>query len=160
MIVQSYDTAAKKKNRNAWTVCMTWFMFSKKLYIVDVFRKRMEYPELKRVAINLADHWHPDLIIIEAASSGVALCQDLKAETTYSVLECKPTKDKIARASACSPTIESGRVYVPNKADWLLEFEKEVSLFPMSTFKDQVDTLSEFLAWERQQNIKRDVFLP
>jgi hypothetical protein len=49
-VVQSWDTANKATELSDFSVCTSWGIAGKNLYLVDVLRRRMEYPELKRGA--------------------------------------------------------------------------------------------------------------
>ena len=62
----------------------------------------------------------------------------------------EPEADKITRAAAQSIAIESGQVFIPEKADWLEELRAELVQFPHGRFDDQVDSISQFLKWARQ----------
>jgi predicted phage terminase large subunit-like protein len=72
----------------------------------------------------------PAAVLIEDAASGQSLIEALQAETRLPVLPVRPLGDKVARASAVSPLIESGRVFLPAAAGWLSDFMDEVSSFP------------------------------
>ena len=47
-IVQSWDPANKATELSDFSVCTTWAIAGNNLYLVDLLRRRMEYPELKR----------------------------------------------------------------------------------------------------------------
>ena len=69
----------------------------------------------------------------------------MKRDTNLNILAFESDKDKIMRAQLVSPTIESGRVYIQNKAAWLPDFITEISLFPNGKHDDQVDALTQAL---------------
>ena len=146
-IIQSWDTANKAKQLNDPWCCQTWAETKEGYYLLDCYVNRMEYPEGKRAAKSLAEKWNPKAILIEDKSSGQSLIQDLQLETKLPVIPIQPEADKITRMSVESPTIESGRVWLPESASWLLDFETEVSSFPYSAHDDQVDCLSQTLCW-------------
>lgn len=146
-IVQSWDTANKAKEINDPWVCSTWAETATGYYLLDVYRKRMEYPEGKRTAKSLGEKWQPHAVLIEDKSSGSSLIQDLRIESNLPVLAVTPTTDKVVRMSTQSHVVESGRVFLPESAPWLVDFEAEVGAFPQATHDDQVDSMSQFLAW-------------
>src|SRR5215472_10094519 len=47
-IMQSWDTANKATELSDFSVCTTWGIKGKELFLLSVFRRRLEYPELKR----------------------------------------------------------------------------------------------------------------
>src|SRR5271168_1682589 len=55
LILQSWDTANKVGPENDFSVCTTWFVTrDRRWYLLDVWRKRVDYPELKAAVRNLA----------------------------------------------------------------------------------------------------------
>ena len=54
-IVQSWDTANKASELSDFSVCTSWGVAGKNLYLIDVLRRRMEYPELMRGCLPIAD---------------------------------------------------------------------------------------------------------
>ena len=59
------------------------------------------------------------------------------------------TGDKQTRMFTQTPQIEAGRVLLPDQAPWLEDFRAEVLQFPHGRHDDQVDSLSQYLAWSR-----------
>lgn len=160
MIVQSWDTAFKPKEINDPSVCLTWIVSTRGWYLIDVFRKQVDYPTLRRTAASLAYKYKPDALLIEDKASGQSLIQDLKngVEITVDgavvkvvppVIAIEPEGDKVSRANAVAALIEGGTVYLPEAAEWLVDFETEIGTFPLGATKDQVDALTQFLAWAR-----------
>ncbi len=152
-IVQSWDTAQKAGELHDPWVCTTWQEAPQGYFLLDVYRKRMEYPEGKRAAMSLAEKWKPHVILIEDKSSGQSLIQELRNERkNLPILAVDPASDKVTRMSVETPILEAGRVWLPESAAWLLEYEAELSGFPTSTHNDQVDSTSQFLAWMRMRS--------
>lgn len=152
-IVQSWDTAFKEKEINDPSACTTWGIKNNNWYLLHSFTKRMEYPELKHTVKDMASKWSSNAILIEDKASGQSLIQDLRRETTLPVLPRKANKEKTIRLSAVSALIEAGRVFLPRYAPWLFSFETEISQFPNSNHDDQVDSLSQFLNWIKNNEI-------
>lgn len=156
-IIQSWDTASKAKELNCPSVCGTWFVKGGNYYLADVFRKRMEYPELRRTAGNLAIKWKPTQILVEDKSTGQSLLQDMKLgvddsgrKEYFNLIPIEPEGDKITRISTESPAIEAGRVFLPESAPWLPDYELELTTCPNSSLFDQVDMTSQFLKRVRE----------
>ncbi len=146
-IVQSWDTASKAEEANDWSVCSTWLVRNGNAWLLDVYRAKLEFPELKRRIPDLARNMGAKLILIEEAGSGVQLIQELKRETRLNIKGVIPRDDKATRMLSVTPTIEAGRIAVPDAAPWLADFQREITLFPNGKHDDQVDSLSQFLKW-------------
>jgi predicted phage terminase large subunit-like protein len=148
-IVQSWDTASKPDEHCDYSVCTTWGTRGDDLFLVDVDRARLDFPSLKRRVVELARLWQPRSLLIEDKGSGTALIQQLRAESNGI---CYPTAfmpkdDKLTRLHAQSAWIEAGHVWLPEQAPWLEELRIEIASFPQGRNDDQVDSISQFLAW-------------
>lgn len=143
--IQIWDTAGKTKQENDFSVCETWIDSSDGYYLTNLFRERLEFPELKKKAIELFEKENPDQVWIEDKSSGTALIQELRRNTRIPLKEITAEKDKLEYVNACSPLIESGRVFLPFSAMWLDDFLSECEDFPGGEFDDQVDVMSKYL---------------
>jgi predicted phage terminase large subunit-like protein len=148
-IYQSWDTASKPDQHCDFSVCTTWGVRGDDLFLLDVDRKRMDFPELKRRVIELARHWEPRSIIIEDKGSGTALLQQLRAEHNRipRPTAFMPKDDKAMRLHSQSAWIEAGHVWLPNSVPWLEDLRIELSSFPNGRHDDQADSISQFLAW-------------
>ena len=144
-VVQSWDTANVVKDDSAYSVCTTWGVKKKDAWLIDVFRKRLQYPDLKRAVIRQAEIHDATLVLIEDAASGIALLQDLPASGVRGLRGIKPLRDKQTRMSNVSDLIEGGRVHIPESAPWLDEFIYECTAFPKGRHCDQVDSMSQAL---------------
>ena len=143
--VQSWDTAFKKNQENDYSVCTTWVYTNTGFYLIDVWRGRVEFPELKRKVVELAKLHSVNEILIEDKASGQSLIQELQRNTILPIKAIKVENDKIARVHSVTPIIESGKVYLPKEAHWLKEFLDEMEEFPNGEFDDTVDSVSQFL---------------
>lgn len=157
-IYLSFDTAIKIGENNDPTVCTVWGELKNTYYLIEVMRKWLEYPELKKETIKLIEKYKPFAILIEDKASGQSLIQDLKRETKYNIVAIKVLKDKITRFASITPILEAERVFLPTQADWLADFEYELFLFPNSTHDDQIDSLSQFLHWIQDKKITTQRF--
>ena len=149
-IVQSWDTASKATELSDYSVCSTWLAKAKDYYLMDVFRQKLSYPDLRHRVIGQALEYNADTILIEDKGSGSSLIQDLRLDTTQGVpypIGITPEQDKITRMSSTSHKIEAQHVHLPASADWLDEFRAELMQFPNGRHDDQVDSLSQFLRW-------------
>jgi predicted phage terminase large subunit-like protein len=144
-IIVAWDTAFKAKELNDYSVgVVAGLGVDGNIYVLDVLRKRFEFPELKRAAIGLNVKYRGRGLVgtyIEDKASGQSLIQELKKESGLSVVPWKTKGDKAIRAKAVTPLIEGGRVFLPEDAPWLDDFITEASAFPDGEHDDQVDAL-------------------
>jgi predicted phage terminase large subunit-like protein len=147
MTLQSWDTANKPTELSDYSVCTTWGVKEKHIYLLNVFRKRLGYPELKRAVREQAEAFRPTTILIEDKASGTQLIQELVSEGLHAVKKYEPTMDKIMRMHSVTSTIENGFVHLPHKAAWLGEYLHELTTFPKGKNDDQADSTSQALDW-------------
>jgi predicted phage terminase large subunit-like protein len=153
-IVQSWDTASKANKTNDFSVCTTWLIRGQDYYLLDVLRKRLEFPDLRRRILAHAARFKTRTVLIEDASTGAPLIQDLQCEGKIRPIAIPPDRDKIVRLEAQSAVIEAGHVLLPDAAPWLDDFLLEVLAFPNGRYDDQVDSLSQFLTWAATPRIQ------
>jgi predicted phage terminase large subunit-like protein len=146
-IVQSWDTANKATELSDFSVCTTWGIKGKNLYLLAVLRKRLEYPALKRAVREQQSLFNANVVLIEDKASGTQLIQELIVDSCYGVTRYKPECDKIMRVHAQTAMIENGFVWIPQTAPWLAEYLHEMTVFPKGKHDDQVDSTAQFLDW-------------
>ena len=149
IVVQSWDTAVKKTVRSDWSVGITARFYMGKYYILDVFRERVSFGELKAQLRSSCQRFKVDRLLIEDASSGQSLIQDLRDEPCTGVprpIPVTPKTDKVTRFEAQASKIEAGVVVLPHTAPWKADFVKEVVSFPGVAHDDQADALAQMLA--------------
>ena len=153
--VQSWDTASKSGEFNDFSVCTTWGVLGERLYLLDVFRKRLEYPDLRRAVKEQYLKHSPNTVLIEDKGSGTALLQDLRGDGLYCLKAyCPPPgNDKQMRLFAQASVFENGRVWLPQNAPWLAEYVRELTCFPGTKHDDQVDSTTQVLHYLSSNNI-------
>ncbi len=144
-VIQSWDTAFKDKTKNDYSVCTVWGEALNGYYLLDIWRGKVEFPELKRIAIALYERDTPNAVLVEDAASGQSLIQELQRNTRIPVLPVKVDKNKVARANAATPLIAAGKVFLPEFAPWLFDYIEELSAFPNGEYDDQVDSTTQGL---------------
>jgi predicted phage terminase large subunit-like protein len=154
LIFQSWDTANKSTELSDFSVCTTWGAKNKKLYLLNVFRKRLDYPNLKRAVREQAQLFKPQNILIEDKASGTQLIQEMIQECVYGATRYEPTMDKIMRLHSVTSTIENGFVYLPTEADWRVAYLHELTTFPNGKHDDQADSTSQALDWVKGRTFK------
>jgi predicted phage terminase large subunit-like protein len=151
-VIQSWDTAFTKNERSDYSACTTWGVFYKNenaedahVILLDAFKKRMEFPELKDKAYKHYMEYQPDSFIVEAKASGAPLIYELR-QMGIPVQEFTPTRgnDKIARINAVSDLFASGKVWAP-RTRWAEEVMEEMASFPNSEHDDLVDSSTQAL---------------
>jgi predicted phage terminase large subunit-like protein len=147
MVFQSWDTANKAGELNDYSVCTTWGLKDKKLYLLNVLRGRMEFPELIKEIRNHAVEWHAGNIIIEDQGTGTAAIQNLIREGVYTITRYARKMEKTMRLQSITNTIENGFVFLPEEAAWLAEYLRELTTFPNVKNNDQADSTSQALDW-------------
>jgi predicted phage terminase large subunit-like protein len=151
-IIQSWDTAFLKSERADYSACTTWGVFymnenieDAHVILLDAFKKRMEFPELKEKAFNHYKEWEPDAFIVEAKASGAPLIFELRA-MGIPVQEFTPSRgnDKMVRINSVSDLFASGKVWAPSTR-WADELMEEMAAFPNSDHDDLVDSATQAL---------------
>ncbi len=147
----SRDTAIKTNENANFSVGATFGIYEKKMYLVNLYRKKMSYPELKITTEQLAKRFMPKYILIEDKASGQSLLQDLKQflvmnnDSYAKLVPIKPKLDKLTRFAASIPLFTSGMILIPEKASYLEILLDEITEFPNSRNDDIVDALSQAL---------------
>lgn len=145
MIFQSWDTAAEPGENNDYSVCLTFGVLGKKFHLLHVFRQQLLYPDLRHACYDLQNKYQARVVIVERASSGISLYQDISCEGHEWIFNLAPDSGKVSRAHHQSAKVEQGMVYLPQEAEWLAAFESELTAFPSVKHDDQVDALTQFL---------------
>jgi predicted phage terminase large subunit-like protein len=143
-VVQRWDTANKATELSDFSVCTSLGIKAKDLYLLDVLRWRMEYPELKRAARELYEPFRPNVVLIEDKTSGTQLIQALLREGLYAVTRYQPQSDKVIRMHGQTA------VQVPESAPWLAQYLQEMTVLPNGKHDDQVDSTAQMLDWFRR----------
>jgi predicted phage terminase large subunit-like protein len=148
LIFQSWDTANKDTELSNFSVCTTWGLKERYLFLLDVYRHKLEFPDLKRAVRELAALHRAKIVLIEDKASGSSLIQELRAER-FSLVQAAPAMDgdKVMRLRAQTAKIEGGFVLFPKQAHWLEAYLHELLSFPNSKYDDQVDSTVFALAW-------------
>jgi predicted phage terminase large subunit-like protein len=150
LVFQSWDTANKSSELSDYSVCTTWGVRERHFYLLHVFRKRLDYPDLRRAVKQQALLYQAKNIVIEDKASGTQLLQDLQDDGVHGATGYETQMDKIMRMHSVSSTIENGFVHIPAQADWIPEYLHEIAAFPRGKYDDQVDSTSQALDWSKQ----------
>lgn len=146
-VVVSWDTASTLSETSDWSVGAVWGALGLDFYLLDVYRARLEAPELRRAIIQLHERHNASATLIEDTELGRALAQDLYRTGHLRAIAQRPERDKLARLLAQAARFEAGQVHLPESAPWLATYLNELLGFPNSTHDDQVDATSQALNW-------------
>jgi len=160
-ILQTWDTAFEKNQRADFSAGTTWGIFtdetdmSKNIILLNTYKKRVEWVELKRDVLEEYREYEPDGLLIEKKATGAPLIYELRA-MGIPVQEYTPSKgqDKIARLNSVSDIIASGKVWVP-RTRWAEELVDEIAAFPSGEHDDLVDATTLALMRFRQGGFLR-----
>ena len=158
-IIQSWDTAFEKTQRADYSACTTWGVFyhpddtghtRANIILIDAYKERLEFPELKKAALRFYKEYNPDACIIEKKAAGTPLLYELRA-MGIPLSEYTPVRgqDKIARVNAVSDLFQSGIVWAP-PTRWAEEVVEEFASFPAGEHDDLVDSSTQALLRFRQ----------
>ena len=156
-ILQSWDTAHEAKTRSDFSACTTWGVWTDesdndrdKLVLLNAWKGRLEFPELKRFVLKHYQEWEPDCLLVEKKAAGAPLIQELRAmgvpveEYTPSRKGAGISNDKIARMNSVSDIFASGSVYAPSHL-WAQEVINEVAEGKAAEHDDLTDTVIQAL---------------
>jgi predicted phage terminase large subunit-like protein len=114
-VFQSWDAANKSSELSDFSVCTTWGLTNKHLYLLEVLRRRPNYPDLRRTVKQQAENYRVKNILIEDKASGTQLIQDLIADGVHRVTRYEPKIEKVMRMHSVTSTIENGFVHIPEQ---------------------------------------------
>jgi predicted phage terminase large subunit-like protein len=155
-IIQSYDTAFLKKETADYSAITTWGVFQPNddsppnLILLDALKERLEFPELRKTALEQYRYWNPETVIIESKASGLPLTYELR-KMGIPVINFTPSKgnDKHARVNAVAPLFESGVIWAPDHK-FAEEVIEECASFPYGDHDDLVDSMTQAVMRFRQ----------
>ncbi len=146
-VMVSWDTASTLGQASDWSVGTVWGSVGLDFYLLDVWRDRVESPELRRAILTLSRDWETENTIVEDTELGRALVTDIRRTNTARPILYRPIFDKEARLLAQAARFEAGQVHLPREAPWLGEYMRELLAFPNGRHDDQVDSTSQALHW-------------
>lgn len=153
-VILSFDTAQKEREINDPSVGAVFYKKGGQWHLVHIWKDTVRYPDLKKKVIAMDDYWKPQGVLIEDKSSGESLIQELREDTSIPVIAMTPEASKILRLDAQTPTIEAGVLALPDanklQYDWLTYLEECLGHFPSPTSWDELDTISQFLKYIRE----------
>ena len=155
-VIQSYDTAFLKKETADFSAITTWGVFhpdadsGPNLILLDAVKERLEFPELRRKALEQYQYWKPETVVIESKASGLPLTYELR-KMGIPVINFTPSKgnDKHSRVNSVAPIFEAGQVWAPDEK-FAEEVIEECAAFPYGDHDDLVDSTTQAVMRFRQ----------
>ena len=155
-VIQSYDTAFMKKETADFSAITTWGVFypapemAANLILLDAWKGRLEFPELRRKALQDYKYWTPEMVLIESKASGLPLTYELR-QMDIPVVNFTPSKgnDKHVRVNSVAPLFESGIIWAPD-FKFAEEVIEECASFPFGDHDDLVDSTTQAIMRFRQ----------
>lgn len=153
-VIQGWDTAFLKSQRTDFNACTEWGVFyhpdetgveRANIILLDAFNERLEFPELKRVALKRWQDRQPDAFLIEAKATGLPLIFELRqmgipvSEFQVSRGSKANPNDKISRVNSVADLFRSGMVWRPDTR-WAEEVAEQFAAFPAGDHDDLVDS--------------------
>ena len=161
-VIQSYDTAFLKKESADFSAITTWGVFKTEdeghqIILLNAFKDRYEFPELKKVAYEEYLYWRPDMVIVEAKASGIPLTAELR-DMGIPVVNFTPSRgnDKHARVNSVSPLFEMGMIWAPMHEHYAQEVVEECASFPFGDHDDYVDSTTQAIMRIKQGGLVRN----
>ncbi|MFO1130204.1 MAG: phage terminase large subunit, partial [Rickettsiales bacterium] len=150
-VIQSWDTAIKIDANSDFSVCITFGIINNKYYVIDIYRGKLTYPNLKEKAIELLNMYTPHKILIEDKSSGQSLIQDLCNININNIIAIKPKINKSLRLALNLEFFFNKQIIFNKNINPL--YIEELLIFPFAKHDDIVDAISQFLEFIKQNNI-------
>lgn len=159
-LIGSMDCASKAKDRNDPSACLVAAEFEDRIELWHYKYRRLEFPDLTQWAKDLHAAWKFTHLLIEDKDAGQQLLQQLRKDTKIPVVGSTPEKDKETRLFTETGAIEAGGVWLPDEAEWVLEWLEEITTFPGAPHDESADTLSQLLRWLRENPYRRPSAAP
>lgn len=155
-IIQAWDTAFKTGSGSDFSACVTLGVGMHGLDVLDVYRARLEFPDLERALQDQHIAWSaryptaPLTVLVEDKGSGQSLIQSVRRWPHRNInvvpVSASRPNEKMQRVNEVTPTIEAGRVRLPITAHWLDDAVTEWTSFPMAAHDDMTDALAMAIA--------------
>lgn len=158
-ITLSWDTAVKTGSDNSYTVCLVIARDRRRHYVIDVLRARLDPVQMRDAALELILSHEPSKILIEDASSGSSLASMLSERGHRAELRPTGGQSKEERLESQLHMFAQHRVLIRKNQSWTVELESELMRFPFSKHNDQVDALTQYLAWIGENPVGNPVIM-
>jgi predicted phage terminase large subunit-like protein len=146
-MVLSIDPGQKGGATNSFSVIQAWAPHGGVHLLLDLWREQARYKEFRSAVQQFVRRYRPSVVLVEATGQGPALSSELNPQNGMKVELITPSESKLERLRKHRRIIRDRLVQIPQDALWREDFLQEATLFPYGPFDDQVDALSQYLAW-------------
>jgi len=146
-VTLSWDTAVKTSENASYTVCLVIASAHRNHYVIDVLRQRLDPVQMRDAAVRLIKQYNPAVSLIEDASSGPGLARMLQEAGHRVELLKTGGLNKEERLESVLFMFVDGRVFVLRNQPWVVELINEWTRFPFAKHDDQMDAMTQYLAW-------------
>ena len=153
-IVISWDIALSEMESGDYAACVVLLIREEVFFVLEVVRGRFPFETLKGRIMELKQQSIRFPLCSSKSPRSASVSFKVCASRSINVTTYKPDTDKRARLIAQSDLFAGGSVRLPQRAPWLEEFVAELLAFP-GRHDDQVDALTQGLAWGRQSWSRR-----
>ena len=151
--IWTWDTAIKVKEKNDFSVGILIAQCENGYYIVDMYREKVEYPDLKKAVRRKYESQRCSRLLVEDKASGQQIIQEFKSIVGMCVVAMMPGRNmgstKEERMHFASPIFEAGQVYLPKGMSWTVVLEDELVAFPNAQHDDICDALTAYFAYKK-----------
>ena len=156
-VVQSWDTAHSPEPGADFSVCTTWGAWNDHWYLIDVFRRRLAFPDVMSAIRAQKFALHAGTVLVEYASSGQAIVQNFWRDTPGArewLIGLPVRGNKVERVAGQTARLESGRFVFPaEETPWRDDLLRELRAFPNGRHDDQVDSITQFVNWSSDRQL-------
>ncbi|MEM9262512.1 MAG: phage terminase large subunit, partial [Pseudomonadota bacterium] len=156
-VAQSWDTGLTAEASSDYSVCITWGFREGIWDLIDVYRAKLDYGDLKSRVIAMREKFGAGIVIMENAGTGKLLIREFRNDSLGRLESFTPRGDKETRFEAQLAKLESGKYRLPEDAIFMADFKRELSSFPNGKYDDQVDATSQFLQWSGSRRGRANV---
>ena len=146
-IVMSWDIALSERETADYSAGVVLLNRGETYFVMEVLRGKFPFEKLKDKILDMKQRYGKASLVIEESPISQGLIQSLR-EKNINVVDIRPDRDKRARLISQIDLFEGGSIILPKEAPWLDAFRAELLSFP-GRHDDQVDALSQGLAWQR-----------
>ena len=147
-VIVSWDIALSEAETGDYSACAVLLRRGERFHVLEVMRGRWRFDELKKRVID-SRRRYAGALLIEDSPISKGLIQSLR-ENRINVVQISPTTDKRARLIAQSDLFAGGSISFQAGGTWLPELKAELLAFPGGKHDDQVDALTQGLAYGRK----------
>ena len=144
---QSWDLTFKDTASSAYVAGQVWLRIKANSFLLDQIRQKASFPLTVSMLRDFCKKWPMSQTkLVEEKANGAAVLSVLQSEIP-GLYPVNPQGGKEARAHASSHVVCSGNIYLPHPDlfPWVKDFIEETRTFPNGAFKDQVDSMTQYL---------------